>query len=217
VPDEIAVDITRSARAVVEGRRHISHTLKVLPDRECEQPDQTWHFNPAPGGAGRAPERFEIFFRSQAALELLGVVPKNEPDVKADPEENKDRAIKGGVKTEQAVNKVEDGKADVKTEPATIKAEMAPVKTEPAAIKTEPAPVQTTWTKAMGKRKREDPVTIEDAPAPSRLKREHDDAATHVAHDDNDNDDEIQFVLARPVRRRQILTSDQTVVDRESD
>jgi hypothetical protein len=64
----------------------------------------------------------------------------------------------------QAVNKVEGGKADVKTEPATIKAEMAPVKTEPA-------PVQTTRTKAMGKCKREDPVTIEDAPAPTRLKR----------------------------------------------
>jgi hypothetical protein len=142
-PNETAVDITRSARAVVEGR-HISHTLRVLPDRECEQPDQTWHFNPAPGRAGRAPERFEIHFRSQEALELLGVVPKTEADVKADPEEDKDRAIKGeegGVKHEPKEIKTE--RAAVKTERAAIKAEATKVKGEPAAIKTEPAPVRT--------------------------------------------------------------------------
>jgi hypothetical protein len=66
-PHETVVDIERSARNVVEDF-HISHTLRVLPHQEIRQPNQHWHFNPARGQAG-VPERFEILFRSQEALE----------------------------------------------------------------------------------------------------------------------------------------------------
>jgi hypothetical protein len=198
--------------------------------RHCEQPDQTWHFNPAPGGAGRAPEIFEILFRSQEALELLSVVPKTEADVKADPEENKDRAIKGEegavkhepaeikteivtVKTERAAVKTEATK--VKTEPTRVKTEPAKVKIEPANVKSEPAPVEPKRTKAMGKRKREDPVVIENAPAPTKVKREHRDAASQPSH--HIDDDEVQFIMAFPVRRRQVPASGQTVIDLDSE
>jgi hypothetical protein len=179
--------------------------------RHCEQPDQTWHFNPAPGGAGRAPEIFEILFRSQEALELLGVVPKTEADVKADPEENKDRAIKGEegavkhepaeikteivtVKTERAAVKTEATK--VKTEPTRVKTEPAKVKIEPANVKSEPAPVEPKRTKVMGK-------------------REHRDAASQPSH--HIDDDEVQFIMAFPVRRRQVPASGQTVIDLDSE
>jgi hypothetical protein len=37
------------------------------------------------------------------------------------------------------------------------------------------------------------------------------------AHDEDDDDDELQFVMARPVRRRQIPAAGQEIVDLESD
>jgi hypothetical protein len=88
-PNGCAVDTTRAARHVVEGH-HISHALRVVPVRECPQPDQSWNFDPARGQAGH-PETFEIIFRSQESLEQLGVVPAAAPQPPAyDEDEDED-------------------------------------------------------------------------------------------------------------------------------
>jgi len=111
-PHEATHDWKYTARAVVEDH-HITHALKALPFEEWMQPWQNWHFEPARGVAGR-PMQLEIRYRTQEALELLGVV-----DVKDEPEDRKDPTIKTErarvmpkLETE-AVVKIEDSEMDV--------------------------------------------------------------------------------------------------------
>lgn len=117
-PREATRDWVCTARAVVENH-HIIHALKALPFEETLQPWQDWHFEPADGVAGR-PMKLEIRYRSQEALELLGVAPNN---VKDEPEDRKDPTIKNErapvmPKLEvEAVVKIEDGEVDEQRPP----------------------------------------------------------------------------------------------------
>jgi hypothetical protein len=142
-PHESAYDWQYTARAVVENH-HITHALKTLPFEETIQPWQNWHFEPAHGAAGR-PMQLKIRYRTQEALELLGIVPNAEVDVKNEPDDRKDPTIKTErapivpkLETE-AVVKIEDGELDeqrpqVKSEaskPRLKKPSSRPFKQEP--------------------------------------------------------------------------------------
>ena len=125
-PEEAAYDHECTARAVVENH-HITHALKALPFEECFQPWQDWHFEPAHGRAGR-PMELEICYRSQETLELLGIAPNTGSDVKDEPEDRKDPAIKTErvpvmPKLEiEAVVKIEDAELDLQRPPVKSEA-----------------------------------------------------------------------------------------------
>jgi hypothetical protein len=99
-PRETAYDWKCTARAMVENH-HITHALKTLPFEGTLQPWQHWHFEPA-GGVAERPMQLEIRYRTQEALELLGIAPNAKFDVKDEPEDKKDPTIK----TERARSQV---------------------------------------------------------------------------------------------------------------
>lgn len=78
-PNELAADITASSRTVVEDYR-ITHSLRAVPDAYCPQPITWWKFIEADGELGD-PIRITVRFRSQEALEQLGIIAtNNQPD-----------------------------------------------------------------------------------------------------------------------------------------
>ena len=222
-PYECPEDIQFASRALVEDH-HITHALKVVPVVECEQPIIEWEFTPARGPAGR-PEELAISYRSQEALELLGVVFKREDDVKEEPEDRKDPAIKAEVplvmpklEAEQTIN-IGDGASFPETKKKrAVKQEQDVAVSGNKRKRTAPTNSTSTSKKVKREKSSVDPGLEQEGPSSrtrskARAEAQVSDAAavskapakptktTSRQQDDNNDNEEVEFISSRPVHR----------------
>jgi len=148
MPNECASDVSVACRAAVEDH-HITHTMKALPLEERPQPWVHCKFSPASGPAGDK-LRLYVHYRSQEALELLGVVSKTHIGVKHRQRNREESTIRTG---RAPIRPNLDAEADVKVEngPVTSKGTRERTKGGRDVAATKKLPVSSKVSKARGK------------------------------------------------------------------